>query len=231
MKTSDANYGNKKTGESIPSVKRDWLTVGFARLQPAPYLKRSALKTMRRFQFLLALVLAPAAAGAIAGDLQLPQGTVCWPLHFAGITLGISTDSHVQRLLGKGVFRATEGDAGGRYYIDKNAKATLHVVAFTDSIIGEVTISEGVSSEVGATERTKAVTPWFNPKEGFGNWHALRLGASKSDVLKNLGKPEKDISPDEWQYSVACTCELPEYFTLSFRSGRLVKINLSAPPG
>jgi hypothetical protein len=57
------------------------------------------------------------------------------------------------------------------------------------------------------------------------------LGASKSDVLKNLGKPEKDISPDEWQYSVACTCELPEYFTLSFRSGRLVKINLSAPPG
>ena len=23
MKTSDANYGNKKTGESIPSLKRD----------------------------------------------------------------------------------------------------------------------------------------------------------------------------------------------------------------
>ncbi|HEY6896127.1 MAG TPA: hypothetical protein VI279_02615 [Rhodocyclaceae bacterium] len=186
---------------------------------------------MRHLRFFSVFVLAPVAAGAIAGDLQLPQGTVCWPLHFSGITLGISTDSHVQRLLGKGVSRAADGDTGGRYYIDKNAKATLHVVSYTDSIVGEVTISEGVSSEIGATERTKAVTPWFNPKEGFGNWHALRLGASKSDVLKNLGKPEKEISPDEWQYSVACTCELPEYFTLSFRSGRLVKIILSAPPG
>lgn len=186
---------------------------------------------MRRFQFLLALVLAPAATCSIAGDLQLPQGSVCWPLHFAGITVGISTDSHVQRLLGKGVFRATEGDTGGRYYIDKNAKATLHVVAYTDSIVGEVTISEGVSSEISATERKGAVTPWFNPQEGFGNWHALRLGASKNDVLKNLGKPEKEISSDEWHYSVACTCELPEYFTLSFRSGRLVRVILSAPPG
>lgn len=185
---------------------------------------------MRRFGFLSILVFAQVAASAIAGDLQLPSGTVCWPLHFSGITLGISTDSHVQRLLGKGVFRATEGDTGGRYYIDRNGKATLHVVSYTDSIVGEVTISEGVSSEI-ATERKNAVTPWFNPKEGFGNWHALRLGASKSDVLKNLGKPEKEISPDEWQYSVAYTCELPEYFTLSFRSGRLVKITLSAPPG
>jgi hypothetical protein len=186
---------------------------------------------MRRFQFLLAFMLNLAAACAIAGDLQFRQGTVCWPLHFAGITLGISTDSHVQRLLGKGIFRATEGDTGGRYFIDKNAKATLHVVAFTDSIVGEITISEGVSSEIGATERKKAVTPWFNPKEGFGNWHALRLGASKNDVLQNLGKPEKEISPDEWRYSVACTCELPEYFTLSFRSDRLVRVILSAPPG
>lgn len=188
-------------------------------------------KTMRRFRFLFAFLLAPSTAGAIADDLQLPHGTVCWPLHFAGITLGISTDSHVQRLLGRGVFRATEGDTGGRYYIDKHAKATLHVVSYTDSIVGEVTISEGVSSEIAATERKKAVTPWFTPEEGFGNWHALRLGASKDDVLKNLGKPEKEISPDEWQYSVACTCELPEYFTLSFRSGRLVKIIFSAPPG
>jgi len=128
------------------------------------------------------------------------------------------------------VFRAAEGDAGGRYYIDNNAKATLHVVSYTDSIVGEVTISEGVSSEISA-EQKNARTPWFNPKERFGNWHALRLGASKNEVLKNLGKPQKEMSPDEWRYSVACTCELPEYFTLSFRSGRLVKIILSAPPG
>ena len=40
MKTSDANYGNKKTGESIPSINPDWLTAGFARFQPAGYVKR-----------------------------------------------------------------------------------------------------------------------------------------------------------------------------------------------
>ncbi|MDR2013285.1 MAG: hypothetical protein LBQ20_09660 [Rhodanobacter sp.] len=186
---------------------------------------------MRYFLFLFLPVLSLVAAGAVADDLKLPQGTVCWPLHFAGITLGISTDSNVQRLLGKGVSRATKDDTGNRYYIDRHAKATLHVVSYTDSIVGEVTISEGVSSEIGAAERKSAVTPWFNPKEGFGNWHALNLGASKGDVLKNLGKPEEEISPDEWRYSTACACELPEYFTLSFRSGRLVKIILSAPPG
>ncbi len=171
------------------------------------------------------------AANARSEELNLPQGAVCWPLHFSGITLGITTDPQVQRLLGQGVFRSKEGDAGGRYYIDKKAKATLHVVSYTDAIVGEVIVVDGVSPEITATEYKVAVTPWFSPDEGFGNWHALHLGSTKEDVLKNLGKPESEISANEWQYSSTCACELPEFFTLSFKNGRLFKIVLSAPPG
>jgi hypothetical protein len=171
------------------------------------------------------------AANIDAEELNLPQGSVCWPLHFSGITLGITTDPQVQRLLGKGIFRSSEGDAGGRYYIDKNSKATLHVVSYTDSIVGEVTIVKGISPEIKATEQKTAVSPWFSPNEGFGNWHALSLGSSKEDVLKNLGKPEREISANEWMYSSTCACELPHFFTLSFKNGRLFKIVLSAPAG
>jgi hypothetical protein len=166
-----------------------------------------------------------------AEELKPPSGAVCWPLHFSGIALGITTDSQVQRLLGRGVSRKNEGDTGGRYYIDKKARATLHVVSYTDAIVGEVTISEGISPEISAAERKIATTSWFSPEEGFGNWHALRLGSSKDDALKNLGKPAKEVSPNEWRYSSICACELPVFFTLSFRNGRLVKIVLSAPPG
>lgn len=176
------------------------------------------------------LLLVGLVSHASAQDLKLPRGSVCWPLHYSGITLGLTIDSQVQRLLGQGVFRSY-GDGVGRYYIDKKAKATLHVVSYTMDVVGQVTIVEGVSPEIGVAERKKALTPWFSPDEGFGNYHALRLGSSKDDVLGNLGKPEKRASANEWQYSSICACELPEFFTLSFRNGRLYKIVLSAPPG
>jgi hypothetical protein len=45
MKTSDANYGNKKTGESIPSINRTanqlrWLVPSALRAPAAGYLRR-----------------------------------------------------------------------------------------------------------------------------------------------------------------------------------------------
>jgi len=51
------------------------------------------------------------SGSAVMGD-ELPLSPVCWPLNFAGITLGVTTDSEVQRLLGNGVFREDEGDTG-----------------------------------------------------------------------------------------------------------------------
>ncbi len=62
---------------------------------------------------------------------QNTEGKVCWPLNFAGITLGITNDSQVRRLLGNGIFRSEEGDTGGRYFIDKKRKSTLHAIMYT----------------------------------------------------------------------------------------------------
>ena len=164
-------------------------------------------------------------------DSSTPPGSVCWPLHFSGITLGVTTDSQVQRLLGQGVFRKKEGDAGGRYFIDVKSSATLHVVGYTDAVVGELTILSGIDPAITPAERAHAATRWFNLDEGFGNWHALHLGSSKEDVLKNLGAPEKKKSTDEWTYSTTCTCELAEFFTLFFKNGQLFKIVMSAPAG
>ena len=129
------------------------------------------------------------------------------------------------------MFRKNEGDAGGRYFIDSKSSATLHVVEYTDAVVGEVTILSDIDPEITPTEKARAATKWFSPNEGFGNWHALRLGSSKEDVLKNLGKPEKKKNTDEWTYSTTCTCELPEFFTLFFKNGQLFKVVLSAPAG
>jgi hypothetical protein len=168
---------------------------------------------------------------SVPADSSMPPGAVCWPLHFSGITLGVTTDSQVQRLLGQGVLRKNEGDAGGRYFIDGKGRATLHAVEYTDAVVGELTILSDIDPEITPAERTRAATKWFSPNEGFGNWHALHLGSSKEDVLKNLGAPEKKKSTDEWTYSTTCACELPEFFTLFFKNGQLFKIVLSAPAG
>lgn len=155
------------------------------------------------------------------------KGTVCWPLSFAGITIGVNTDSHVRRLLGQGVFRKDEGHTGGRYFVDVNGGATLHIVEGVDRVIDELTVAEGISHEIKASERAMARSNWFDPHEPLGNWHALRLGSTKQEVLLNLGEPQKRIRDDEWQYESTCTCELPAYLNVSFKAGRLVEFAMA----
>lgn len=171
------------------------------------------------------------AASAGSPVSQNSAGTVCWPLHFAGITLGITNDSQVRRLLGDGIHRPSEGDGGGRYFVDESGRATLHVVTYTDRIVGELTVAEGLDSSLQKDDREKAVSRFFDPNEGFGNWHALHLGASKADVLANLGNPARKVNDDSWEYSTSCTCELPQFFTVHFENGRLFKVVFAAPAG
>jgi hypothetical protein len=145
--------------------------------------------------------------------------------------VGITTDAEVQRLLGSGVFRKDEGDTGGRYFTDPRGAATLHVVSFTDSVVGEVTITAGLAPEIKTDERIAAVSKWFNPREGFGNWGALNLGSTKEEVLKNLGEPKIQQKNSGWRYDSICACELPVYFTVFFSGDRVSKVVFSAPPG
>jgi len=178
-----------------------------------------------------AIALTCVAVAAFCQELKLPRGTVCWPLHFSGITLGLTTDPEVQRLLGKGVVRAAEGDTGGRYFIDEEHSATLHVVSYTDYVVGEVTLRVGVDPAIRANELKQAESKWFKPEDGFGNWHALRLGSSREDVAKNLGQPKTKVSANDWRYETICECELPEFFDVFFKNDKVVKVVFSAPAG
>ncbi len=164
-------------------------------------------------------------------ELKLKRGTVCWPLNFSGVTLGVTSDSEVQRLLGKGVARGNEGDGVGRYFIDEAHTATLHAVSYTDEIVGELTLRAGIDPAVHANELKQAESKWFNPTDGFGNRHALRLGSSRDDVLKNLGEPKKKIAVNDWRYGTVCECELPEFFDVFFKGNTVVKVLFSAPAG
>lgn len=176
---------------------------------------------------MLSTAIVSITAGTSATSYDVPKGTVCWPLNFAGITVGVNTDSHVERLLGKGVFRPNEGHTGGRYFIDAHKTATLHIVEGVDRIVEEVTVTEGISRELKAAERNTAITRWFDPHEPFGKWGGLHLGSTKDDVLSNLGEPQQRISADEWQYESTCGCEIPDYLTVSFKGGRLVQLALT----
>ncbi len=71
----------------------------------------------------------------------------------------------------------------------------------------------------------------LEPDEGFGNWHALRLGSTREQVHENLGPPAETPSPDAWVYNAECTCELPQYLTLYFKAGKVVRVVFSAPSG
>jgi hypothetical protein len=155
---------------------------------------------------------------------------VCWPLHFAGVTLGITTDLQVSRLLGKGIFRKSDGDTGGRVFVDKARTATLHTVSYTDFVVGEVTVSAGVP-KLSEKQLSKAETKFFDPQEGFGNWHALKLGSTEVEVRKNLGEPSEKDDKGGWVYYTSCACETPEYFTIYFTKGRITKVVFSAPAG
>ena len=178
------------------------------------------------FLFLIAL-----SSQIAADEAALPQGWVSWPLHYSGIVLGITTEPQVERLLGQGVIRELEGTTGGRYFVDEKRTATLHAVFYTDGIVGEVIIEEGINPVIHKEEQKKATSKWFNPAEGFGNYHALRLGSKKEEVIKNLGLPAEKIEPNGWRYQSKCCSGLPVYFTLFFREDRMFKIVLSAPHG
>jgi len=160
-------------------------------------------------------------------EARTPKGKVCWPLHFAGITVGDTTDSQVQRLLGRGVFRADEGHTGGRYFLDAKETATLHVVEGVDRVVEELTLRIGVDPALKPSEHSAAASKWFQPQEGFGNWHALHLGSSKKDVLENLGEPQEVLKNKEWLYESTCSCELPNYLTIAFKNDRATELGLS----
>jgi hypothetical protein len=178
-------------------------------------------KTIGIVSVLIQLILGARVFSQDASNEKKVSIPVCWPLHFAGITVGINADSEVQRLLGTGISR-DEIDAVSRFFVDPKGSATLQVKSCTDLIVCEVTVQEGIA--VKPTEVSKATSKWFNPLAGFGKWHALHLGSTKDEVRKNLGDPINGNTTDSWQYESACVCEIPMGFIVYFKNNRIYKV-------
>lgn len=159
------------------------------------------------------------------------QGAVCWPLNIAGVVVGVTNEPQSRRLLGNGIFRKNEGIVGGRYFIDRKRRTTLHLVYGTDAVVEKAVFSDGINVTIRRAELHNAVSKWLDAEETFGNWHALGLGSSKKAALENLGRPKKGYSGDVWTYQASCTCELPEYFILYFKNDHIFKVSLEAPQG
>ena len=176
------------------------------------------------------LLLALPITAATAQDVAPKAGTFCWPMHYAGVIAGTSRDKHVVRLLGKGAHRPKESE-GVRYFIDSRGKMTMKVSTYTDGFVGEIALEQGINASLTPRERTRALAKNLEPDEGFGNWHALRLGSTREQVRENLGPPAETPNPDAWVFNAECTCELPQYLTLYFRGGKVVRVVFSAPPG
>jgi hypothetical protein len=181
-------------------------------------------------RLIVAVILALTISFEASAQEKSSNSNVCWPLHFAGITAGVNNDDQVVRLLGQGLFNKNTGDTGGRIYIDKNHTASLQVVCYTDRIVGDITLSAGIDS-ISPKLQKKAVSLYFDPREGFGNWHALHLGSTEDEVIKNLGAPENKDKDGGWRYLTNCTCEIQDYFTIYFKNGRINKVVFSAPAG
>ena len=78
------------------------------------------------------ILLTSSAFTVRAQELKLKHGSVCWPRHISGITLGETNDSEVLRLLGKGLERTGQVETAGRFFTNKGHTATLHVISYTD---------------------------------------------------------------------------------------------------
>ncbi len=185
---------------------------------------------MRRLLIVIAVGWA-AANMALAEERSAPPGMFCWPIHFAGIVPGITSDAQVQRLLGPGVLKSDGAGDGTRCYIDPKGTATLRVSWCTDHTVCEVSLELGVRPDLSPPERRRAVSRHFLPLEGFGNGHALNLGASKEAVAQNLGAPADTDGKDTWTYNAYRTCEIPEYLIFHFVAGKVVRVVFSAPAG
>jgi len=165
---------------------------------------------------------------------QNEKNTICGPLHFNGVVLGVTNDAQLRRLLGEGILVKKIGNPGNysiieRYYVDRDRRATMQVVMYTDSVVGEIFISESVDDELKNINKSDNI--FFDPLEGFGKWKMLHLGSTKEEVLKNLGDPVKKGDGDEWIYSSSCSCELPSYLKILFKNHIIVKITFEALPG
>jgi len=160
------------------------------------------------------------------------EPSFCYPPYWGGLLPGESGEREALKLYGAGLYR-DYGYARVRYYYNKNKTHTLVLYFGTDNFITDIFVHKG--KKYPRNEKINDITPyvvdWFNPYEGFGTWHKLKIGASKEEVTKWLGNPYKVISEQEWEYQSKCACELPTGINVIFKSNKVVSVRFWASQG
>jgi hypothetical protein len=121
-----------------------------------------------------------------------------YPLYCAGIMVGVSPDDDVQRMYRRGLYVANEGHegphGGGRYYIDRRHRVTLHIVIGGNGTVESVSYRSGVhlppEHQRKRTVPQTAVCTKLTTQEYVQG--GIRLGDSSNVVLQQFGKPKKD---------------------------------------
>jgi hypothetical protein len=160
------------------------------------------------------------------------EPALCYAPYYGGLLPGESSEREAVKLYGEGYYQNLEY-VRERFYYNKSKSHTLIVHFGTDNFVTDIFIHEGMKYPHGKT--TKNIKPyvseWFNPLEGFGKWHRLKIGGSRKDAIKWLGPPHKEISNNEWEYRSKCSCGLPAGISVIFDSDKVVTVRFWSSQG
>lgn len=176
----------------------------------------------------------PAGKPPTSAQPQFASHSVCLPPYWGGLLAGVSTDSEVVRLFGKGRLFEDRGTNGRRYFTDRSKSSTLRIDFGTDRIVAVVELREGLDEAISPEIADEIVSEWVEPAHGVGAWWDLHLGDSDAAVRKNLGDPAevRQEGPEAvWTHNSTCACELGTGLSFNFRNGRLVAFSVWALMG
>jgi hypothetical protein len=115
-----------------------------------------------------------------------------YPLQCARLTTGVSTDRDVRRIYGRGLFVPGEGHGGGRYFVDRKHRVTLHVEIGVYRVIEAVEYRRGVHlpGMSGTRVPDTALSSKLSAYERIPP--DLHLGTSLFTLRAALGTPASD---------------------------------------
>ena len=181
---------------------------------------------------LILIVLTIALALSNVSFVNAEKSALCYPPYWGGLLPGESGERETIKLYGEGMYQDL-GYGKERYYYNKSKTHTLVVYFGTDDFVTDIFIHEGMKYPQGkAIKDIKPyISEWFDPLEGFGKWHRLKIGGSRKDVMKWLGSSHKEISNGEWEYRSKCSCGLPAGISVIFDSDKVVTVRFWSSQG
>jgi hypothetical protein len=130
-----------------------------------------------------------ATASAPAGSEGTSTPRMSLPTRIGSTLLG-GRGAQVRRTFGDGLFTDSDPDGDGRYYVNSDHSATLHISIGTDDRLSVVELTSGVSLPAGRKMTPSAVSPALSASTPA--WDGVALGSSHAQVVSQFGPPDRD---------------------------------------